>query len=783
MKKIIIIIITVLFASFGFAQETLKLNGNEFKISDTEYFIKSKASSKILQNKYSVSNITKISNNEFIIKTNYFKKNKQKITQQNDFQKVEPVLIYKDGIRQICNGEIILQTEGSQDISKLFKNYKIEVNPNKLVDNQYLIKFENLDTFAIFELIRKFQNNKKIEFIEPNFIRLLKPHTNDPYFGSQWAINNQGYLNGIVDADMDVDDAWSISTGLNIKVAVIDEGVDLSHPDLVPNLISGYDATGNNSNGAPNINNNDAHGTNCAGIIGAVANNNTGIAGVAYEAKIMPIRIAYNNNYPLGDQRRHWITNDNWISNGINWAWQNGADILSNSWGGGSPSKAISTAINNAVNNGRNGKGCIVLFSSGNRNNDSVSYPSSLNNVISVGASSMCDERKSPASCDGETWWGSNYGNGLDVVAPGVKIYATDISGYSGYTLNDYYSHFNGTSSACPQVAGVSALILAVNPELTYNQVREILEGTTDKVSNYNYSNSSSHPNGSWNNEVGYGRVNAYNAVSEALDYAQILGENTGCNNTTYNIVGIPNNVSVNWVVSSNLQIIGNTNLTVTVNPINSNISDNGYIEAHFEGKVKRKNIWVGKSQKTQTKIGSCYEPIYKISATYPDRALEFKVVHNGNTQYYNGSTHYEVSSDDYNLQDGQSTMIYVNIRNNCGWSQTYPVVIYKPTLCDCGYNNPSCGGSDGPPTLLDAGVSNKINIYPNPTKNLIHIAFGINKVKSIRIISSSGRIIDVIIPKDNVIHYDVSKYTNGLYIMEFISETETTFKKIIINH
>jgi hypothetical protein len=395
----------------------------------------------------------------------------------------------------------------------------------------------------------------------------------------------------------------------------------------------------------------------------------------------------------------------------------------------------------------------------------------------------MCDERKSPASCDGETWWGSNYGNGLDVVAPGVKIYATDISGYSGYTLNDYYSHFNGTSSACPQVAGVSALILAVNPELTYYQVREILEGTTDKVPNYDYSNGSSHPNGSWNNEVGYGRINAYNAVSETLNYAQILGENTGCNNSTYNIVGIPNNVSVNWVVSSNLQIVGNTNSTVTVNPINTNVSSSGYIEAHFEGKVKRKNIWVGKSQKTQTKIGSCYEPIYKISATYPDRALEFKIVHNGNTQYYNGSMHYEFSSDDYNLQDGQSTMIYVNIRNNCGWSQTYPVVIYKPTLCDCGYNNPSCGGSDGPPTLLDAGVLDKINVYPNPTKNLIHINFGINKVKSIRIISSSGRIIDAIIPKDNVIHYDVSKYANGLYIMEFVSETETTFKKIIINH
>lgn len=374
----------------------------------------------------------------------------------------------------------------------------------------------NLETAELFELVNQLQKDNRVEFAEPNFIRMMKPHTNDPFFSSQWSINNQGYLGGTVDADMDVDAAWNYTTGAGIKVAVIDEGVDLSHTDLTANLLSGYDATGNGSNGAPNEENNDAHGTACAGIIAAVANNTEGIAGVAYSAKIIPVRIAYSNGLPLGNDRRAWITNDNWIANGINWAWQNGADVLSNSYGGGSYSSTIANAINNAVNNGRNGKGSVVLFSSGN-DNGSVSFPSTVTNAISVGASSMCDERKTPTSCDGEYWWGSNYGTSLDVVAPGVKIYTADISGSAGYSSGDYKSDFNGTSSACPNAAGVVALILSANPNLTQQEAREILESNVDKVLDYSYSTTSGQPNGTWNNQVGYGRINAKKAVEKAV--------------------------------------------------------------------------------------------------------------------------------------------------------------------------------------------------------------------------------------------------------------------------
>ena len=183
---------------------------------------------------------------------------------------------------------------------------------------------------------------------------------------------------------------------------------------------------------------------------------------------------------------------------------------MSDSWGGGSPSNTIDAAINSAVTNGRNGKGCVVLFAAGNNNNNSVSYPASNPNVIAVGASSNCDARKSPTSCDGEYWWGSNYGTGLDIVAPGVKIYTTDLTGSHGYSSTDYNPTFNGTSSATPNAAGVAALILSLRPDYTGIQVRQMLESTCDKIGGYTYqANVSGQPNGTWCSDVGYGRVNA----------------------------------------------------------------------------------------------------------------------------------------------------------------------------------------------------------------------------------------------------------------------------------
>lgn len=439
----------------------------EFQVSKNCYYTTFKQERKEVIKKIS-KEFTQVSDSSALINiegdTLYdFNTRKAIVTQKigSIISKIEPVLIFNDGTYQVCNGELFIKLLVKTPLNRIITKYKFKAIEDEYTENQYLVKIENISTQQLFSLINELGQNNQVEFAEPNFTRFLKPHTNDPFFNSQWSINNQSYLGGTADADMDVDNAWAIATGQGVKVAIIDEGIDLTHPDLAANLLSGYDATGNNSYGAANLNTDDSHGTNCAGIISAIANNNIGVAGIAYNSKIIPIRIAYSNGYPIGDYRRSWICNDTWISNGINWAVNNGADILSNSWSGGSQSSTITNAINNAVNNGRNGKGCIVLFSSGN-NNSSVPYPANLSSVIAVGATSMCDERKSPSSCDLESWWGSNYGDGLDITAPGVKIFTTDISGISGYTASDYNSDFNGTSSACPNAAGVVALILSV---------------------------------------------------------------------------------------------------------------------------------------------------------------------------------------------------------------------------------------------------------------------------------------------------------------------------------
>jgi len=341
---------------------------------------------------------------------------------------------------------------------------------------------------------------------------------NDPLYGYQWEHSNTGsaiQYNGTPGIDMKIQQAWGISTGAGIKIAILDEGVDTGHADLKANLLQGFDClsgTANPGDGRP-LGPARAHGTNCTGIMAAIANNNIGVAGVAPDSKIIPINLAAANGS---------FTSYSSIAAGFDYAWQHGADVISDSWGGGSPSSIIEDAITRAVTLGRGGKGSVVLFASGN-NNAALSYPAVLSNVISVGGVNMCGMRKSPASvgCDGENW-GASYGTGLDVVAPCVKIATTDISGSGGYNTNagaagDYFMKFNGTSSATPAAAGVVALILAANNNLTVSQVRTILEGSCDKLPAYSYAMTDGQPNGTWNAETGHGLVDAFNAVQEAV--------------------------------------------------------------------------------------------------------------------------------------------------------------------------------------------------------------------------------------------------------------------------
>jgi subtilisin family serine protease len=767
------------------AQEkmTYHLNGEtiEFNISKEEMYVEFVDYQKSAVQRISKDGFEELSNNSAILKmsefTGTFNKRQQSLrskTSQN-FQRIEPVLIYNDGTKQIAKGELNIKLKANASLDDLLIGKTFSVQPNEFDKDLYLVKL-NLETSELFELVNQLQKDNRIEFVEPNFIRMIKPHTNDPFFSSQWAINNQGYLGGTVDADMDVDDAWNYTTGEGIKVAIIDTGVDLNHPDLQGNLLTGYDATGGSSSGNQTGN---AHGTACAGIVAAKANNNKGTAGVAYNAKIIPIRIFVGVS-----------TNDNWVASGINWAWQNGADVLSNSYGGGSYSSTIESAINNAVNNGRNGKGSVVLFSSGN-DNGSVSFPSTVGNAISVGASSMCDERKTPTSCDGESWWGSNFGNSLDIVAPGVKIYTTDISGSAGYNSGNYKSDFNGTSSACPNAAGVVALILSADPSLTQQEAREILERNTDKVNGYNYSNNSNQPNGTWNNEVGYGRINALRAVEEViLGNIQLTGTNTICNsNTFYSLSQVPNSVTINWSVSSNLQIVNSSITGATVKAINSTAQGNGFVRATIGTRVITKNVWVGKP--------SAVTGLHHVS-TFGCTKGEINVDSGGGADQYewiiSGGT-IVIPSVNSNSYTGQSVIfvdpidgpygftVKVRAKNSCGYSAWYTKHI--PTRCSTG------GGGGGGVTPLSNSfvLDDKTVLFPNPASETAYI--NLNQLTDnqkefdfhIKLFDFNGSL--VFEKQTNRIfeQINVSSLRNGIYILHLSNGERNITEKLVIQH
>lgn len=371
------------------------------------------------------------------------------------------------------------------------------------------------------------------EFVSVNTLHTVLATVDDPYFENQWALENDGtaiHFDGTAGADMSVPEAWAVNTGSpDIKIAVLDSGTDTNHVDLIENLLPGFDATGGGSMGYPNTTySNDGHGTCTAGIVAASGDNGIGIAGVAYTAKIIPVKIFYYVNF-AGDIIP--FTSSEAGTDGIIWAVNTAnADILSNSWGLGIAeiiALGIDTAFSNAVIRdniaiGRAGKGTPMLFSSGNDADNFSIWPASLKETISVGASTMCDELKTPTDCSPEGWWGSNYGANLDVTAPGVKVLSTDMSGALGYNgfVDDDYSMFNGTSAACPNAAGVMALILSVDPSLSAYDARAVLAVTADKNGGYAYDVSSEF--GMWSDEMGYGRVNAYEAVFYASNYTAL---------------------------------------------------------------------------------------------------------------------------------------------------------------------------------------------------------------------------------------------------------------------
>jgi Subtilase family len=318
---------------------------------------------------------------------------------------------------------------------------------------------------------------------------LLRPAAlvpDDPFYAQQWNM-----------PQIDAPEGWDISTGsATVVVCVLDEGCDLDHPDLV------FSEDGINLDTmAPDGSPTGPHGTACAGIVAGTFDNTAGVTGVAGACRVMPV--AFQN----------WT--DVEVAAGITYATDNGAQVISMSFGWDPWDPAIiDPAIQHAADND------VVMCVATHNYDSDITYPATNPLVMACGASDQIDNRKSPASPDGENWWGSNFGPAMSVVAPGVLIPTTDQLGADGYDAGaDYITDFNGTSSATPHVAGLAALLRSVYPALSAVEVRNAIERSAEKVGVVPYADVPGYPNGSWNEEMGYGRINVY----RALDLADLM--------------------------------------------------------------------------------------------------------------------------------------------------------------------------------------------------------------------------------------------------------------------
>lgn len=410
-----------------------------------------------------------------------------------------PVYNY-NGVDVYPTGQIFVQlADGLSEVrlDELAERFGLNIlERTSWKSGNYVCRATNPD-IELLELCAEMSRVDGVEFAEPDMVQRLTPFwtATDPYFPQQWSLNNLGVSPFKRDCDIDAPEAWEIVPNASaVTIAILDEGCQIDHPDYT--VVGGWDMAGNDSDASPMSW--DSHGTKCAGVA-AAKRDNVGVAGVASGAKVMPIRIAYSPYSGAG-----WVTTTAWLAGGISWAYLNGADVLSNSWGGGSPSYQMREAIRGAVLDGRGGLGALVCFAAGNNDYPVPSYPSTEPETICVAATTPCDVRKQIVNdtCQIETWWGSNYGIGTDVAAPGVGIPTTTVG--SGYVTN-----FNGTSSATPHVAGVAGLLVAKFPTWKGTEIRARLESTCDKVGPYSYDALAGV-----SFELGHGRINAYRALS-----------------------------------------------------------------------------------------------------------------------------------------------------------------------------------------------------------------------------------------------------------------------------
>ena len=367
----------------------------------------------------------------------------------------------------------------------------------------------------VFEIASELLASDDVELCHPELIRQLSFNA---AFPQQWHLQ----ATEAVDAHANVVAAWETTRGEGIVIAVVDDGVDIDHPEFAgEGKIVAPQAVTHPKGDDPRPTEGANHGTACAGV--ACANGLHGASGVAPDAKLMPVRLESG----LGSQDE---------ADAFVWAADHGADVISCSWGPRDGAwwdpgdlnhnnvdplpDSTRLAIEHAVQNGRGGRGCVITWAAGNGNEsvDNDGY-ASFDRVIAVAACNDSNTRSAYSDMGNALWCAFPSSHGEASVTPG--IWTTDRSGTDGYNpgdeslgddAGDYTNSFGGTSSACPGVAGVAALILAVNPELGWQEVRDLLRASCDRID---------EAGGDYDAEghsplYGFGRVNAARAVELA---------------------------------------------------------------------------------------------------------------------------------------------------------------------------------------------------------------------------------------------------------------------------
>ncbi len=369
-----------------------------------------------------------------------------------------------------------LQEWDAQSIVPLCDANRGEIGLKRLLglSRVYLITFPA--STNVQDVLAALAADPAVEYAEPDFIGSGAGIPGDQWFDYQWNLHNTGQSGGAEDADVDAPEAWDVSTGVTSTViAVIDTGVELTHTELAPKIVPGYDFV--NDDDDPQDDHD--HGTHVSGIAAAVTNNGTGMAGVCPKCRVMPIKALNSSNQGYYS----------WWIQAIEYAVDHGADVINMSMGGVDDSQSLHTAVRYAYQ-----ANVPIVAAMMNDGDEIVYYPAAFTETIAIGATDRNDER----------WNNSNFGDHIDLVAPGKFILGT--------VRGDTYAFWDGTSMATPHVAGTLGLIHSVRPGYTVEELRTILRTTADdQVGPPNEDKKG------WDPYFGAGRLNAARAVQRVV--------------------------------------------------------------------------------------------------------------------------------------------------------------------------------------------------------------------------------------------------------------------------